>query len=157
MPTAVQIAGNIIYRKSPIWWMPDSYCCRAAERWSRTGCGKTEEAVLQQSQKRCCMSLGTTEGVRTVSTFGKPEICNYVAHFVPSVLWHCWLGVRKSIQPIKIEWCGTGVVICLECGANDFHMVQLMPLPPIISCISKIQNGLPFWCRLTQVVLEKGR
>jgi len=36
------------------------------------------------------------------------------------------------------------------------HMVQLMPLPPIISCFSKIQNGLPFLCRLTQVVLEKG-
>jgi len=35
------------------------------------------------------------------------------------------------------------------------HMVQLMPLPPIISCYSKIQNGLPFWCWLTQVVLEK--
>ena len=31
---------------------------------------------------------------------------------------------------------------------------------PIISCSSKIQNGLPFWCWLTQVVqvvLEKGR
>ena len=27
---------------------------------------------------------------------------------------------------------------------------------PNISCSSKIQNGLPFWCRLTQVVLEKG-
>ena len=26
---------------------------------------------------------------------------------------------------------------------------------PIISCFVKIQNGLPFWCRLTQVVLEK--
>jgi len=26
---------------------------------------------------------------------------------------------------------------------------------PIISCSSKIQNGLPFWCRLTQVVIEK--
>ena len=26
---------------------------------------------------------------------------------------------------------------------------------PIISCSSKIQNGLPFWCRLIQVVLEK--
>jgi len=25
----------------------------------------------------------------------------------------------------------------------------------IISCSSKIQNDLPFWCRLTQVVLEK--
>ena len=24
--------------------------------------------------------------------------------FRPSVLWHCWLGVRKSIRPVKIEW-----------------------------------------------------
>jgi len=45
--------------------------------------------------------------------------------------------------------------ICLQQGANDLHMIQLMPVPPIISCSSKIQNGLPFWCRLTQVVLEK--
>jgi len=27
----------------------------------------------------------------------------------------------------------------------------------IISCFIKIQNGLSFWCWLTQVVLEKGR
>jgi len=25
----------------------------------------------------------------------------------------------------------------------------------IISCSSKIQNGSPFWCQLTEVVLEK--
>jgi len=47
------------------------------------------------------------------------------------------------------------MVICLEQDANDLYMVQLMPLHPIISCSSKIQNGLPFWCRLIQVVLEK--
>jgi len=58
----------------------------------------------------------------------------------------------KGIQPVKTEWWGTGVVICLKWGANDLHTVQLMPLPPIISCLSKIQNGLPFWCWLTQVV-----
>ena len=46
------------------------------------------------------------------------------------------------------------MVICLERGANDMHMVLLMSLP-IISCFIKIQNGLPFWCQLTQVVLEK--
>ena len=48
-----------------------------------------------------------------------------------------------------------GEPACLKCGANDLHMVQLMPLPLIISCFGKIQNGLPFWCWLTQVVLEK--
>jgi len=30
-----------------------------------------------------------------------------------------------------------------------------MPLPPIISGFIEIQNGLRFWCRLTQLVLEK--
>jgi len=47
------------------------------------------------------------------------------------------------------------VVICLEQDANDLHMVQLMPLPPIIYRFTEIQNGLPFWWRLIQVVLEK--
>ena len=35
------------------------------------------------------------------------------------------------------------------------HMVQLMHCQPIISCSSKIQNGLPLWCRLTQVVVKR--
>jgi len=35
------------------------------------------------------------------------------------------------------------MVICLERGANDLHMVQLMSLPPVISCSSKIQ--IPEW------------
>jgi len=47
------------------------------------------------------------------------------------------------------------MVICLERGANDLHMVHLMPWPPIISCFIKIQNGLSFCCQLILVVLEK--
>ena len=70
------------------------------------------------------------------------------------MLWCCWLGSRKGIWPVKKEWWGTGIVICLERGA-DLHMAQLMPLPLTVSCSSKIQIGLPFWYRLTQVVLEK--
>jgi len=33
---------------------------------------------------------------------------------------------------------------CLEQGVNGLHMVQLMPLPPIISCFTKLQNGSAF-------------
>jgi len=54
----------------------------------------------------------------------------YIHVDVPSMLWCCWLGCRKGIRPVKTEWWGTGVVICLEWGANDLHMAQLMPLPP---------------------------
>jgi len=39
-------------------------------------------------------------------------------------------GVRKGIWPVKTEWWGTGIVICPEQGANNLHVVQLMPLPP---------------------------
>ena len=43
----------------------------------------------------------------------------------------------------KTEWWGAGVVICLQRGA-DLHMSQLMPLPLIVSCFSKIQIGFTF-------------
>jgi len=61
---------------------------------------------------------------------------------MPSVLEHCWLGIRKSIRPVKI---GAGVVICLERRASDLHMVQLMTLyHSFISCFTEIQPGLTF-------------
>jgi len=31
-----------------------------------------------------------------------------------SVLWRCWLGRRKGIQPVKTEWWGAGMVVCLQ-------------------------------------------
>jgi len=43
----------------------------------------------------------------------------------------------------KSEWWGTGVVICLERGA-DLHMAKLMPLPLTVSCSRKIQIGFTF-------------
>ena len=49
-------------------------------------------------------------------------------------------------------WCG----YLLERGA-DLHMAPLMPLPVTVPCFSKIQKGVPFWYRLTWVVVEKGR
>ena len=61
-------------------------------------------------------------------------------HNLASVLWRCWLGGRKGIRPVKNEWWGAGVAICLEQGA-DLHMAQLMPLPLTDSCFSKIQIG----------------
>ena len=36
------------------------------------------------------------------------------------------------------------MVICLERGANGLRMVQLIPLPPIITCFIKIETGLTF-------------
>ena len=60
-----------------------------------------------------------------------------------------------GIRPVKTEWWGAGVVICMKRGA-DLHMAQLMPLPLTVSCLSKILLVLRFWYWLTWVVPDKG-
>ena len=70
-------------------------------------------------------------------------VATLVLGIVPSELWRCWLGGRKGIRPVKTEWRGVGVVICLERGA-DLYMDELMSLPLTVSCFSKIQTGFTF-------------
>ena len=50
------------------------------------------------------------------------------------------VGRQEGHPALKTEWWGAGVVICLERDA-DLHMAQLMPLPLVVSCFSKIQIG----------------
>ena len=54
----------------------------------------------------------------------------------------------------ETEWWYAGMVRCLGQGA-DLHKAQLMPLSLTTSCSSKFRLVLPFWCRLTQVDLDK--
>jgi len=59
-----------------------------------------------------------------------------------SVLWHCWLGGRKGIRPVK-NWmvgCWRGYLSGARCRL-DLHKAQMMPLPLTVSCFSKIQIG----------------
>jgi len=63
---------------------------------------------------------------------------------LPSVFGRYWFGGRKGIQPVKTEWWGAGMVICLGRGV-DLHMAQLMPMPLTISCSSKSRLVLPEW------------
>jgi len=74
---------------------------------------------------------------------------------LPSVLWRCWLGGRKGIRPVKTEWRGAGVVICLERGA-DLHMPSWCHCHSLSIASVKSRLVLPFWYRLTWVVPEKG-
>ena len=69
-----------------------------------------------------------------------------------------WFGIRKSMRAVKIDWWGVDVASCLEWGADCLHMVRLMPLhlkTPSSLASFKSRLVLPFWYRLTQVVLEK--
>ena len=81
---------------------------------------------------------------------------------IPSVLWHCLLGVMKSIRPVQIEWWGVGVVICLEWGAGCLHKVR----PADATAIPKPHHLLPRlspdWSYLSgtglpSLSLERGR
>ena len=119
-----------------------------------------------------CLHSATAASVSSQCTPREPSRCTWppamptssrllllviIALLLPSVLWRCWLGVRKSIRLVKI-WlmrCWRGYL--LEQSANSLHMVQLMPLPPHPFCFIKIQNGLSFWYRLTWVARTKGR
>jgi len=77
-----------------------------------------------------------------------------VIEYLPSVLWRCWLGGRKGIQPVKklsgevLAWSFVWSEVQMVCVWSTWCYCHL-----IISCSSKIQKGLLFWCRLTQVVL----
>ena len=77
-------------------------------------------------------------------------------HFQTLLALHlCTVSTSWISSTLLAEWCGTGVVVCLERGA-DLHMAQLMPLPLTVSRLGKIQIGLPFWYQLTWVVPNKG-
>ena len=72
---------------------------------------------------------------------------------LPSVLWHCWLGVRKRIWPVKnwvIRW-WHGYLAGVRCKWFEYGPADATA----ICCFIKIQLVWPFWCWLTQVVLEK--
>jgi len=68
---------------------------------------------------------------------------------LPSVLWRCWLGSRKGIRPVKnwVVGCWHGNLYGARC--------RLAYGPACVTFFSEIQIGLPFWYRLTRVVLEK--
>ena len=53
------------------------------------------------------------------------------------------VGRQEGHPACKNRVVGTGVVICLQRGA-DLHMAQLMSLPLTVSCFSKIQIGFTF-------------
>ena len=57
---------------------------------------------------------------------------------------------RKKLSHGVLAWLSVWNVVQMICIRSSWCHCH-----PIISCFSKIQNGLPFWCRLTQVILEK--
>ena len=85
--------------------------------------------------------------------------CIAVYFTKPSVLWHCWLGIRKCIQPVKIWvmrcWCGFPVWSEVQIVCIWSSWCHCRPKTPSSLASFKSRLVLPFWYRLTEVVLEK--
>ena len=79
--------------------------------------------------------------------------CNYISIYIAFSALTLLVGRQEGHPAVKkLEWWGTGMVICLERDA-DLHMAQLMPLPLTVSCFSKIQIGFTF---LVPAHLDRG-
>jgi len=100
------------------------------------------DTCIQRHSQPACHRLLLNDNNLIVFFIWKSFLFNWFTG-LPSVLWCCWLGSRKGIRPVKTEWWGAGVVVCLEIGA-DLHMAQLMPLPLTVSCFGKIQIDFTF-------------
>jgi len=75
---------------------------------------------------------------------------------LPSVLSHCLVGVRKSIQSVKswVTMCWRGYLSWAKCKWSTYGPADATATPSSLASL-KSRMVLPFWCRLTQVVLEK--
>jgi len=67
---------------------------------------------------------------------------------MPSVLWHCWLGIRKSISPVNNYSVRKCSLLAWLAVWNEVQMICICAswchCLPIISCCNKIQTGLTF-------------
>ena len=69
------------------------------------------------------------------------------------MFWHCTLGVKKNIWPVKIEWRGGVRRRLFAYGPADANAI---PHTPSSFASFKSRLVLPFWHWLTQAVLETG-
>jgi len=107
---------------------------RADERHGNPPQGNQELLVVRDKVGRFPDELGVSKSMECET-------------FPPSVLWHCWLGDRKGIWPVK-SW----VLICWWWWFVWSFARLIAPVvttSSIILCFSKH--------RLTQVHLENGR
>jgi len=100
----------------------------------------------------------------------------YIPDFVECILWKCFHGehwrstidkqrtnfpdIARPVERVtEYSCCSITQVMLLRVLFQKpiwFQKSSWCHCHPISSCCSQIQNGLPFWCWLTQVVLEKG-
>ena len=146
--TAAGPAGIYVYHKPlSVMLVRFKLSLTSSVHWFKAPLISSSSVTLPQQQQYICYISdfapgGSIDKSVTVSNPAAPVaflcwLLLAVTCKMPSVLWNCWLGVSKSIQPVKVDWWGVVMIICLKRGADCLHIVQLMRLPSpnsIISC-----------------------
>jgi len=121
--------------------IPETSYSLMQEKLSKCSCCSLVMTFCRYLILRCCGDMYTSRSHPIIIRLHCYACHNIsIAWHLPSVLWHCWLGITKSIRPVKIEWC-VSVVICLERGADCLHVVQHSSW---CHCIPKPYHLLPF-------------
>ena len=90
-------------------------------------------------------------------------IFQHVFRIYSSWVWHClecfdtigWTSERASgLQKNWVMRCWSGYLSGSKCKWFEYRS-SWCHCDPGISCLTKTWNGLPFWCRIIQVFLEK--
>ena len=108
--------------------------------------------LLHQCENLCHSTSPTTSILLLVSSLHLKPTFN---HCVSLVLWRCWLGGRKGIRPVKklsggvLAWLSvwSEMQTCIWTSWCHCHSLSLAS--------AKSRLVLPFWYRLTRVVLDR--
>ena len=137
-------------------------CCSKSRSvlpfWCRLTRVVLDKIQVDRNMVMCVCVSGIAFSFQHFSIMCILYLCNCLCFFIelPSVLWRCWLGVRKACKKQS-----GGMLAWLSAWGADLHIAQQMPLPFLtISCSSNSRLVLtflvlPFWYRFTQVVLDK--
>ena len=104
-------------------------------------CLRQEPLCTVRANCAVCWWLNDVHSVVFSSSFNYISLCPHL----PSVLWHCWLGDRKGIRPVK-SW----VLVCWW-WQSDWSFARLTA--PVMTTTSVIFSSNKH--RLTRVYLER--
>ena len=102
-------------------WRPRS----TRQFWTHWGWQVTRRSLDCRKTKHCCRFLSLC-GLSLFYSLAEECIWSFQFFSCPSVLWHCWLGDRKGIRPVKKLGVGLLMVmiwleICTSYSSSCHH------------------------------------
>ena len=119
----------------------------------------TNNLMQYWQQKVTSLLLTTLQPNKAENTQYTVEITHYTE---PSMIWHCWLGGRKGIWPVKNWLVGCWHVNVIMTWLSLWSKLRTCIWPSRCHCHSpslasvKSRLVLPFWYRLTWIGPDKG-